>query len=329
MIRKVQQIGDKGSYILTLPKEWCNKHNIKRGSELELELEPERTEKGSLSITLPGQQSNKGKSEIKISFDDLVDQRMIGRSILGRYLNGYEIIKVTDIPENKKLEVRKAIKALIQKLYVSRETEIINNSIEIHVSSELISPITVIEDLFIKSRNMVIDSVNAYFEGDVELAEDVILRDEDADKLYFYIVRTLKKILRDPQTSSELFSGTEGSDFSIEDSLELRMIATYLENLADSAEMLAKTTLVKIAIPTTSRKNKEIIQIFSRLIRMLNRSFESFKEDDQTKAIMILDEIKELKRKVQKKFENSDPALRNILNEITECIIDIADLVGE
>ncbi|MCE7733811.1 MAG: phosphate uptake regulator PhoU [Candidatus Heimdallarchaeota archaeon] len=327
MIRKVQQIGDKGSYILTLPKNWCVENNVSHGSELELSLD--QITKGSVLITLPKQQSKQSKREVIISFDDLVDQRMIGRSILGRYLNGFEIIKITDIPEIKKLEVRKTIKALIQKLYVSRETDIIDNSIEIHVSNELISPITVIEDLFIKAQNMVIDSVNAYFEGDVELAEDVVLRDEDADKLYFYIVRTLKKILRDPLTGMELFSRTEGSSFSIEESLDLRMIATYLENLADSAEMLAETTLAKYEIPTSSKKNKEIVQIFSRLNRMLNRSFESFKDEDQTKAIMILDEIKELKRKIQKKFENCDPTLRNILNELTECVIDIADLVGE
>ncbi|MFV2016282.1 MAG: PhoU domain-containing protein, partial [Candidatus Heimdallarchaeota archaeon] len=322
-----QQIGNKGSYILTLPKNWCVENNVRHGSELELGLD--QIKKGSVLITLPNHQSKQSKREVIISFDDLVDQRMIGRSILGRYLNGYEIIKVTDIPEIKKLEVRKTIKALIQKLYVSRETDIVDNSIEIHVSSELISPITVIEDLFIKAQNMVIDSVNAYFEGDVELADDVILRDEDADKLYFYIVRTLKKILRDPLISSELFSRAEGSSFSIEDSMDLRMIATYLENLADSAEMLAKTTLRVFEIPTSSKTNKEIIQIFTRLNRMLDRSFQSFTEEDQTKAIQILDEVKERKKSNEIKLENSTPALKNILNELTECVIDIADLVGE
>ena len=127
MIRRVQQIGDKGSFIITLPKTWCEKNNIHQGSELVLNDE---IRDRSVLITLPKNSSNVEQLEIEIPFGSLTDQRMIGRSILGRYLDGYDIIKLTEIPDERKLEVRKSIKALILKLYVSRETDIVNKSIE-------------------------------------------------------------------------------------------------------------------------------------------------------------------------------------------------------
>ena len=83
------------------------------------------------------------------------------------------------------------------------------------------------------------EAKEAYFDDNTALAEDIILRDEDADKEYFRIVRTLKQILRDPILANELFPSSDGVSFSIVDSLDFRMIATYLENLADSAELLA------------------------------------------------------------------------------------------
>ena len=119
----------------------------------------------------------------------------------------------------------------------------IEGKIEIYFSSNLTSPLIVIEDLFGKARNMVMEAMDAYFNDNIPLAKDIILRDEDADKEYFRIVRTLKQILRDPILANELFSKTKGTSFSIVDSLDLRMIATYLENLADSAELLSVETV--------------------------------------------------------------------------------------
>ncbi|OLS24030.1 MAG: hypothetical protein HeimC2_24210 [Candidatus Heimdallarchaeota archaeon LC_2] len=325
MIRRVQQIGDKGSFIITLPKTWCEKNDIHQGSELVINDE---IRERSVLITLPKNANNIEQLEIEIPFGSLTDQRMIGRSILGRYLDGYDIIKLTEIPDERKLEVRKSIKALILKLYVSRETEIIDKAIEIHVSKEIIPPLTVIDDLFIKAKEMISDAVLAFFDGDFELADNIIQRDEDADKLYFYIVRTLKKIFRDPMMSSEYFRHDEKTNFNLIDALDLRMIASYLENLADSAEELATATLDGIAIEK-GKQQKDLSRTFDQLSRLLEGSYKSYQTSDQARSIIILDETKELNILIEKKFDNIPLPVKNTLSELVECIIDIADLVGE
>lgn len=326
MIRRVQQIGNKGSFILTLPKNWCQENEVGHGSELELSIDKIRER--SVLITLPKNLDKPEQLEIEIPFSDLTDQRMIGRTILGRYLDGYDVIKITEIPNDRKLEVRKSIKALILKLYVSRETDIVDKSIEIHVSKEIISPLTVMDDLFIKAKEMISDAVVAFFDSDYELADDIVQRDEDADKLYFYIVRTLKKIFRDPIMGSEYFKHDEKTNLDLIDALDLRMIASYLENLADSAEALALATLDGIFIKD-GKMDKDLRRTFNQLSRFFERSYASYQTNDPTRAITILDETKELSKLVEKKYVNAPLPVKNTLNELIECIIDIADLVGE
>ncbi|MHA2099987.1 MAG: PhoU domain-containing protein [Candidatus Kariarchaeaceae archaeon] len=325
MIRRVQQIGKSGSYILTLPKSWCEENAIEQGTEVELGID--QIKEGTILITLINRVRNEEEDQEIMSFGDLNNQRMIGRAILGRYLDGYDSFVLTKIPDDQKLKTRQTIKTLIQKLHVDEDTDIVDGKVEISFSQNLISPLIIIENLYWKAKNMVIDAVDSYFDDDRELAKDVISRDEDADKEYFRIVRTLKKILKDPILGNELFSRTEGTSFSIVDSLDLRMIATYLENLADSAENLSKETMITKNDEIT--KKKEVENEFNQLYGLLDSSFTSFKLENQAKAFSILTEVRELKKTIEKKFEKINPALRNTLNELMECVIDIADLVGE
>ena len=319
--RKVQQIGKSGSYILTLPKEWCQTYDISQGSEVVVSVD--HLHPGTLLISVPSEQKEERKADEPIRYDLITEDRVFQRMILGSYLNGSEIIRIIEIPDSKQIKVRKEIKKIISKLYVSRETEIIDKSIEIHVSNEFISPITVIGDLYMKAKNMIEDAFNAWKAGDASAASEISQRDEDADKLYFYIVRMLKKMLNDPILASEILKKENVVAFTLLDSLDLRVIASYLENLADSADELSQRIMEGVS--DRSELTAKTEDEFRRLMMNLEMSYNSFINRDDQRVQNIINEI----RSLREGFVNSfPPSLAPMIQEILECIIDIADLVG-
>ena len=86
--RRVQQIGKNGSFILTLPKNWCEKYDIESGTTLDISVDYVR--EATLMISKP-YIKNEQKKVIEIIFSD---HNELQRTILGRYIDGYEIIKI-------------------------------------------------------------------------------------------------------------------------------------------------------------------------------------------------------------------------------------------
>ena len=139
--RKVVQIGEKGSFVISLPKKWCHNNEIVRGSEVELTID----ELGPSTILLNTVKLNSNsekKKDITIQYDK--NQRSNSRTpraILGAYLEGFENITIKGIPQKskEKLQLRKTIRRLLKKLYGSRIVEL-PDLIRIEISPEITPP---------------------------------------------------------------------------------------------------------------------------------------------------------------------------------------------
>ncbi|MBY9004209.1 MAG: phosphate uptake regulator PhoU, partial [Candidatus Lokiarchaeota archaeon] len=84
--RKVQQTGGS-SYIISLPKEWINEHNIKKGDSLSILSQPN----GNLMIT-PHANSQEYIKEKIIDIEKDTKPEYLFRLLVGVYIMGYSRI---------------------------------------------------------------------------------------------------------------------------------------------------------------------------------------------------------------------------------------------
>lgn len=325
-LRNVQQIGKDGSFIITLPKKWCKANGISKGTKLEIGINHAGDK--TLLISIP--QTNKDqKTEIELHFSPLFEENTLPRAILQRYLDGYEIIKIIEVPATieKKSEARDQIKRLVSKLYGCSLTETINQ-FNLQISSDLTSPHHSLQNLFDFSNKMLNDAIKSYVENDEKTALEIVELDDAVDKLYFHIIRSLKSLLRDPYTAINIINTEE---FTLLDCLDIKMVATYLENLGDSAENIAKIVIAGETMTKISPLNvEELKSMISRITKYLENSFRHFRSNDYKKAVITLTEVRTLFPRIEK-LRNTNIHIEVIrtLEEACETIIDICDLVGE
>ena len=84
-----------------------------------------------------------------------------------------------------------------------------------------------IEEMAVATRKMVVSSVNAYVDRNVELAKEVIAMDDAVDEKFAKVIGKLTKVIAEHPEQGEL-------------ALELLMIAKYLERIGDHATNVAE-----------------------------------------------------------------------------------------
>lgn len=201
-IRKVQITGGS-SFIVSLPKEWIRDSNIRKNDPVGLIVQPD----GSLTITprITGQATERIKT---IDLRDIEDLQHLYRLLIGAYVTGFNIIRLTSrsrVPSFAHKAVRMFIQASIGQ-EVSEQTD------RLIVIKDLLNPgempfDNVISRMQVIVQEMLRDSVFALRSRDRELADDVISRDRDVNRLYWLISRQYNLLLRNVSLSREM--GTE------------------------------------------------------------------------------------------------------------------------
>jgi len=181
-IRKVQTTGGS-SYIITLPKTWVKKLNIKKNDPLGLVVQPD----GSLVITKNvGEEQEERVMEIDVAGVDT--ETYLFRCLIGAYIAGYNAIKIkskSTIPPFVRAVVMKFTQATIGQEVVE-ETD---NSI---IIKDLLNPAEMpfersIRRMYTIARGMHRDAISMLRNRNKMLAEDISHRDNDVDKLYWLI----------------------------------------------------------------------------------------------------------------------------------------------
>ena len=90
-----------------------------------------------------------------------------------------------------------------------------------------------IEEMAVATRKMVVSSVNAYVDRNVELAREVIAMDDAVDEKFAKVIGKLTKAIAEHPEQGEL-------------ALELLMIAKYLERIGDHATNVAEWVVYSI-----------------------------------------------------------------------------------
>ncbi len=256
--RKVQLTGG-ATLIVSLPKEWTRQVNLKPGDEVLILPQPD---KSLLIVPKRTLKTPHLEVTVKLNGDILRDPSKLERLLISYYLSGVDLLRI-ELEEDVS-EARRIIKKIIREKLAGME--IIEESREQLVLQNLVSlSDTDINSLLLKMlktvTNMLSDLRLAIEKGDVLILLDLVERDAEVDRFYWFIRRLLKKMLA---------SGLLMILTSIKDPrsvIEYSTIGKMLERIADNISEIA----VELTTKVKDKLNQIPNEIRSQIVEILRK----------------------------------------------------------
>jgi phosphate uptake regulator len=264
--RKLQVTGGS-TFILSLPKEWATKNELKRGSAMVVREEDD----GSLSIA-PSNFPKKEKQDeayIKASLNDNPDAVM--RTAISAYLSGYNILHIR--AQGQKVlssKLRNHLKTFARHYLVGTEI-VIDTPTDLTLQVLLNYPELTVQNalsrMSIIASSMHKEAMLALKKLDYSSAKAVIETDREVNRFGLYIVRLLKLAVSNQRVVKDIGLTSQ------KECLGYRLIAKAVERTADHATKIAENTLL-LKEPV----NEELLEKMSQLSGLANSMFESSME---------------------------------------------------
>ena len=278
--RKVYVSGGS-TYVISLPKKWVKKTNLKPGDSLVV------TEHGdSLLIETSVIEKESQTKEIKIS--QIISSDALERIIIAFYLVGYDTIKIK-LDRKDHLAYRESIRKILDYLIGMELVEDTNEAmtLEIMLDYKRMMTMQVLQRMFSINRSMLLDLGKALKTTDIGLAKDVIVREREIDRLYFLVVRQLKSAVEYQQVAEKL--GIENQ----RDCLGYRITVKALERIADHIENIAKSYIQLSDIQKDMPLN-DFIKLNNSIIVIFEKSVDALFTRNHVLAEKIFQELKEI-----------------------------------
>jgi len=243
-IRRVQMTGGS-SYVVTLPKDWIKSLKVKKNDPLGLLMQSD----GTLLVTTKMTQDKTHRIK-EFEVNDTTNQTYLLRRLIGAYISGYTSIKIKSskrMPPAMRVIIRKFTQTTIgQEIVEETDTTI--------TLKDLLNPTEMPFDKTIKRMHIIVKSMHedamcALEENDRKLAEDVISRDNDVDRLHWLVARQHNIILRNVSLAEKM-------DTTLEISSICFLISRIIERIGDHVVRIAQNILNLV----DDKLNKEIVE---------------------------------------------------------------------
>ncbi len=294
--RKVYVSGGS-TYVISLPKKWVNKTNLKPGDSLVV------SEHGSsLLIETSVIEKESRTKEIKIS--QIRSSESLERTLIAFYLVGYDTIKIK-LDRKDHLAYRETIRNILDYLIGVEIVEDTNEAmtLEIMLDYKRMSTIQILQRMFSIDRSMLLDLGKALKTMDIGLAKDIIVREKEIDRLYFLVVRQLKSAVEYQQVAEKL--GIE----SQRDCLGFRIVVKVLERIADHIETIAKGYINLFEVQKETQLN-DFIDLNNNVVATFEKAVQAlFTRNDEMAETVFLD-----LKKIEKSLSDISKRLFKIEN---------------
>ncbi|MCE8429519.1 MAG: phosphate uptake regulator PhoU [Candidatus Methanoperedens sp.] len=280
--RKVYVSGGS-TYVISLPKKWVKKTNLKAGDSLIV------TEHGSsLMIETSIIENESRTKEIKIS--QVTSSEALERLLIAFYLVGYDTIKIK-LDRKDHLSFREIIRNIMDYLIGVEIVEDTNEemTLEIMLDYRRMSTRQILQRMFSIDRSMLLDLGKALKNMDIGLAKDIIAREKEIDRLYFLVVRQLKSAVEYQQIAEKL--GIE----SQRDCLGYRIVVKVLERIADHIENMAKNYIQLSEIQKEANLN-DFIDITYSIVTTFEKSVQALFTRNNELAETVFQELKKIEK---------------------------------
>ena len=315
--RKVQVTGGS-TFTVSIPKGWARDHDIEAGDEVGF-----HPDSGSLLLTPVADESPvRGSLDITGLEDDA-----LMRAVMTMYVSGFDIIELTAerITSGQRRVIRNATQGLVglEVLEETGETVVIRDLLD---SSEL-SIHNAVRRMRLIALSMLEDAVTALREHDLDMAADVIERDDDVDRLWYVVSRIFRSALRSPSVAQEI-------GISREDCFDYHSSARQLERIADHAAKISRVTReLDEPVPDTVMDSLESLRTDSAAI--VDTAMDALFAEDSTEATELANdartdvtEIDEVARAIDDQLRDLDPREARHLGLIVDSLSRSADYGG-
>ena len=285
--RKLQVTGGS-TYIVSLPKKWITKNQLKKGSSLTFFEEDD----GSMSIQSSTGFVREEKPEealVKVSSNENPDT--IIRKTVSAYLIGYNMIHIK-AREQQQLSSRQrsAIKNFARDLLVG--TEIVTDTpteltLQVLLSYPELSIQSALRRMCIITSSMHKDALTALKQLDSQLAKSVIATDDEVDRFNLYVIRQLKMAIQNPRIIREIGLS------SARDCLGYRLVTKSVERAADHAASIAENVLL-LKKPMDEEVLKNLEEMSNLAVSMFETSIEALFRLDFNVAESVIQKTKEI-----------------------------------
>ena len=319
-LRKVQKTSG-GTFFVCLPKEWAEKSGLSKSSVI------------SVSESADGRLILDTKHDVERApqITSVKPSAFLNREIVGKYLLGYDIIRV-EAKDRISHEDREQIQLASSRLI---GLEIVEEDYSRIVMQTLLEPSAYPPEKILRreysiAAGMHRDAVSAFVDCDVHLAKDVVARDDEVNRLYFLLVRILRTVIQNPSLSDKL-------GILPIDCLDYRLTASLVESIGDqSVQIAGKTMRLK-----EEKLAKEVSQGILKFHRLAFEAHENALRALFTRDVALAESVRIMRQNVSTVFHEAESiasaqpvdvaphalAVASLISRIYESSVDIADLV--
>ncbi|MFB6136303.1 MAG: PhoU domain-containing protein [Halobacteriaceae archaeon] len=291
--RKVQMTGGS-TYTVSIPKEWAREHGVSSGDEVA--FHPDR---GTLLLTPVGDDEH---VEGSLDVSGLEGENLT-RAVMTMYVSGFDVLvlEADRISSDQRRVIRNATQRLVG-LEVLEETAdrvVIRDLLD---SSEL-SVHSAVRRMRLIALSMLEDAVTALVEDDDDLAEDVVERDDDVDRLWYVVSRTFRSTLRSPQAAQEV--GLPRSTC-----FDYHSAARQLERVADHSSKIATLATDLGAVPDDVVE--ALLELRAEAADIVDTAMEALFTDDAEAATDLANEARQSIHRIDEHTRNLNGLLRDL-----------------
>lgn len=205
--------------MVSLPKSWVEAVRLGEGDYLVVEIA------GSSLIISPTRVEE--ENEVKLRFES--DMRSLVDKVVAAYLMGYDSIRIS-FPKHVKEALERELFYLKERLMGLEIIESTGSSICLRMIIDPLElkPTEVLRRMWKLSDDLLRYSLSPVEGRGLEISGLPEKIEDDVDRLYFYMVRILRKSLANPALATLL-------GLSSVEILDYRLTAYFLENIADKA----------------------------------------------------------------------------------------------
>lgn len=322
LLRKVQEMGG-ATLLVSLPKQWANSSNIKKGSLVAIEPSADG---GLMIYPTRDVDDEKIEKELEIKYPSKFNNEGLPNEITAAYLLGFDLIRIKGqyrIAPKDRERIISSIKSLIGLEVVEEDAYSISS--QFLVDNRAVEPSRIFKRISVLVRSMILDSIKQFASAESEQATSVAQRDDEVDRLHFLLVRMLRTAVREPRVASAF-------GLSAIECLDYRVATNSLETAGDYAVELADS-LSKLG--SMDGKNLDLmLKIGNFLDSMQDSATRSFTKKDFKLAQIVFNSYSTLEGQLKGLRNVPDESLASILHfsdiieRIARCHRDIADLVS-
>jgi phosphate uptake regulator len=280
--RKVQKVG-YSTLIVSLPKDWVEEVSLKQGDIVSFRRESD----GGITV-YPGLTRERENHRYIIDADLCDGPNLLTRIITANYLTGHDTIQITSKKElsSRHLEEVRAVSRRLTGLGIVEQT-LKSVTLQSFVDPTKFPIYGLMRRLQIILSSMLEQAVKSVVEGRIAMADEVLHMEEEADRIYWMIIRQLLLAVLDRRVAKEV--GIEGPMHVVGN----RVIAKSLEQMADSAAHVALEAqkLKGEAKNVDPKITKGLLQLSDKVRSLIEDSFNALMKGDLKKSNECIERV--------------------------------------